>query len=79
MLRLCEFYIIKAHKTCTVKQFKFCLPSCYAESSVALQLQAVRPDMAPAEIKSGYHIIKEEKVQCPDYIRGVLAVWFLWF
>lgn len=31
---------------------------------------------APDQIKSGYHIIKEEKVLCPDYIRGVLAVWF---
>lgn len=48
-------------------------------SSVVLQLEAVRLDKAPVQIKSGYHIIKEEKVLCPDYIRGVLAVWFLRF
>lgn len=44
-----------------------------------LLFQTVTPERAAVQIKSGYHIIKEEKVPCPDYIRGVLAVWFLWF
>lgn len=69
---------MKAQKTCTLKQFP---PSsiCESGSFVLLLLQTVRPERAPVQIKSGYHIIKEEKVPCPDYIRGVLAVCFLWF
>lgn len=65
-------------KACILKQF---LPSsvCESGSFVLLFLQTVRPERAPVQIKSGYHIIKEEKVPCPDYIRGVLAVCFLWF
>lgn len=69
---------MKAQKTCILKQFllSFIWKS---GSFVLLFLQTVRPERAPVQIKSGYHIIKEEKVPCPDYIRGVLAVWFLRF
>lgn len=76
--QIISVFIMKAQKTCTLKQFP---PSsiCESGSFVLLFLQTVRPERAPVQIKSGYHIIKEEKVPCPDYIRGVLAVCFLWF
>lgn len=76
--QIISVFIMKAQKTCILKHF---LPSfiCESGSFVLLLLQTVRPERAPVQIKSGYHIIKEEKVPCPDYIRGVLAVWFLRF
>lgn len=76
--QIISVFIMKAQKTCILKQL---LPSFIYKSGsfVLLLLQTVRPERAPVQIKSGYHIIKEEKVPCPDYIRGVLAVCFLWF